>query len=185
MIRIACLMVMVLVSCLHARETVANNWLIPIKGTVDYIHGAPEPIGVCTSPVPGVELAVTGQYHVNVNGINLGGDGAAVTCVFDQPLFGIYAKYDGSFQWQSEDGEILTGKYIGFDTNPTVLIEPSLPFVLFETIIFITFTDSDGNFAGLATARGYDIPFGNPATSPPDPAGVFASFRGFLINTAH
>ncbi len=182
--RMTCLVVVFFASCLQARETVANNWLIPIEGTVDYIHGAPEPIGICTSPVPGIELAVTGQYHVDVNGTSFDGDGTAVTCVFDQPLFGIHAKYDGAFSWQSEDGEILTGKFIGFDTNPTFLIDPSLPFVLFKTVIFITFTDADGNFAGFATAKGFDIPFGNPATVPASPPGVFARFQGFLFSSA-
>lgn len=165
------------VSC----ESATAGWLTRIQGSIDYVHGEPTPIGPCQDPVPGFELAVAGDYFVNVNGTALLGSGPAVTCVFDEPVFAIFAKYSGSFTWQSESGQTRRGDYVGFDINPQILVDPSLPFVQFDTVIYVTFKDEAGNFAGFATARGIDVPFGNPTTTPVTPPGVFADYRVFLF----
>ena len=165
------------VSC----ESASAKGFTRIKGSISYIHGEPTFVGVCQDPVPGVELAVAGDYIVDVNGTALVGSGPATTCVFDIPVFGIFAQYTGSFTWQSESGQTLRGDYVGFDINPKILVDPSLPFVQFDTVIYVTFTDAAGDFAGFATAKGIDVPFSDPTTNPVTPPGVYADFRGFLF----
>jgi hypothetical protein len=178
--RMPILLALVLTSCLFAKTADAGNGLTAISGTIDYIHDAPQFEGLCNDPVPGVELSVRGVYDVTVNGTPFFGVGPARTCVFDKPLFGIFAKYSGEFEWTSPTtGQTLSGKYVGIDTDPVLLVPGSEVFVSFKTVIFVTFTDADGNFAGAATAKGVDIPFSDPTTG--TPPGVYASFEGFLI----
>ena len=178
-------LLLVLTTCFVGHRASAENGPTPISGTINYIHGAPQFEGLCDDPVPGVELSVSGVYDVTVNETPFDGVGPAITCVYNEPFFGIFATYSGEFEWTSPTGESLTGEYLGIDTNQVVLDiqldEQGNPivFLQLETVIFLTFTDADGNFAGAATASGVDIPFGDPTTG--TPPGVYASFEGFLL----
>jgi hypothetical protein len=162
-------------------QSAQGEEFIPIRGALQFFHKAVDPgeAEYCESPAPGLLFKdVTGEFFGKATVLGkFMGKGSADVCAFFQPLFGVYAQYTGSHTWVTEDGLILHGEFFGVDIEPFVFDpETGLPLV-FETLIFITLTDDDGQFMGTLFARGIDDPFG-VLSGDPSLAGVSASFTG-------